>query len=98
MSQEGLQNLKRYFSADKPNIHDPFFMAQFLIIPTNTIVKNIILPWLQDKLVPKGEDPDEYVKKNICRGKNHKAEGLHKILLIYRLDEYNKNLWKISRL
>ena len=63
MSQEGLQNLKKYFSADEPNIHDPFFMAQFLIIPTNTIVKKIILPWLQDELVPKGEDADEYVKK-----------------------------------
>ena len=39
----GLLPLKSYFLAGDPNIYDPVFIAQYLLVPVNTIVKDSLL-------------------------------------------------------
>lgn len=46
MSQEGLQQLKIYFSAEDDNVFEPYFIAQYLLAPVNTIVRNTLVPWI----------------------------------------------------
>ena len=46
LSKEGLQHFIKYFSAEDPNIFEPLFMAQYLLMPVDTIVKTTILPWM----------------------------------------------------
>jgi hypothetical protein len=50
MSAEGLRVLKSYFSAKDQEVFEPLFIAQYLFVPVNTIVKNFLLPWMMDQL------------------------------------------------
>ena len=42
----GLLGLKTYFLAEDKQIFEPIFIAQYLLVPVNTIVKNTLLPWM----------------------------------------------------
>ena len=47
MSEEGLQHLKKYFSANDTSVFDPIFIAQYLLAPVNTIIdKNELRTWM----------------------------------------------------
>jgi hypothetical protein len=49
MSQEGLQHLRDFFSAKDTSVYHPLFIAQYLLVPVNTIVKSCLLPWMMEK-------------------------------------------------
>src|SRR5687767_13639114 len=50
MSLEGIVQLKKYFSAQDQDVFEPLFIAQYLFVPANTIVKNSLSPWMMEKL------------------------------------------------
>lgn len=50
MSAKGLRVLKSYFSAKDQEVFEPLFIAQYLFVPVNTIVKKSLLPWMMDQL------------------------------------------------
>ncbi|HEX5978949.1 MAG TPA: hypothetical protein VFY68_16825, partial [Nitrososphaeraceae archaeon] len=70
MSVEGLSVLKRYFSAKDQEVFEPLFIAQYLFVPVNTIVKNSLLPWMMEKL---GYSSIKYLKDK-DQAKKNKAE------------------------
>ena len=43
MSKEGFKLFCNYFSAKDTEVHEPLFMAQYMLAPANTIVKNTLL-------------------------------------------------------
>src|SRR5689334_13965596 len=45
-NRQGIFRLRKYLGAEDPPIYEPFFIAQFLLVPVNTIVKNYLLPWM----------------------------------------------------
>ena len=45
-NKKGLLHLQVYFSSTDNLIHDPIFIAQYLLSPVNTIVKEYLLPWM----------------------------------------------------
>ena len=51
MSQEGLLHLKSFFSVEDLRVLDPIFIAQYLLVPVNTIVDNYLLPWMIKNMV-----------------------------------------------
>ena len=42
----GCLELKKYLFATDPQVFDPNFIAQYLLVPVNTIVKTCLLPWM----------------------------------------------------
>ena len=52
MSKEGVQHFRYYFSAEDPKVFDPLFIAQYLLVPVNTIVKSTLLTWMMEKYSP----------------------------------------------
>src|SRR5687767_3986393 len=46
MSLKGVEQLKKYFSAKDQQVFEPLFIAQYLLTPVNTIVKNSLGPWM----------------------------------------------------
>ena len=52
LSQEGLLHLISYFSAKDQRLLDPIFIAQYLLVPVNTIVDNHLLPWMMKEYDP----------------------------------------------
>src|SRR5687767_5028557 len=57
MSKEGLDQFRNFISAEDQQLFDPLFIAHYLLLPVNTIVKNTLLPWLMRKYVPPGSNP-----------------------------------------
>ena len=47
MSMEGLQVLRNYFTSQDSSVFEPLFIAQYLLVPVNTIVKYSFLPWMK---------------------------------------------------
>ena len=45
-SRTGLLQLRTYFLTQMTEVYDPVFIAQYLLVPVNTIVKNTLLPWM----------------------------------------------------
>src|SRR5688500_9521539 len=56
MSKEGLDQFKNFISAEDQQLFDPLFIAHYLLVPVNTIVKNTLLPWMMTKYAPPGSD------------------------------------------
>lgn len=48
ISKEGLQHFVNYLSAEDQQVFEPLFIAQYLFLPVNTIVKSYLLPWMQE--------------------------------------------------
>ena len=46
MSKEGLSFFRDYFSVQDSSVFEPLFLAQYLMIPVNTIIKYSLLPWM----------------------------------------------------
>jgi hypothetical protein len=47
-SKEGVLQLKNYLSAKDERVFHPLFIAQYLLIPVNTIVKNSLQDWMME--------------------------------------------------
>ena len=45
-NKNGIIEFKKYLSAKDPQVFDPHFIAQYLLVPINTIVKFCLLPWM----------------------------------------------------
>ncbi len=86
MSQEGVQNLKIYFSAEDDNVFEPYFIAQYLLAPVNTIVKNTLVPWILQSSGPSDANPknNSYVKE-ISNSRAGKARVYFKYSLLVDL-------------
>src|SRR5687768_16676293 len=85
MSKEGLQELKKYFSAKDPNVFEPLFIAQYLLVPVNTIIKKALLPWMIRRYGPPTDNPDAVIVDNRYRAKKLKAELYMKYSLLVDL-------------
>jgi len=48
MSKEGVQQFCSYFSAEDAAVHEPLFIAQYLLVPVNTIAKSSLLSWMME--------------------------------------------------
>ena len=91
MSVKGLRVLKSYFSAKDQEVFEPLFIAQYLFVPVNTIVKKSLLPWMMDQLgytVIKDISDKDQARKN-------KAEVFLKYSVLVELmkivKEYGRN-------
>src|SRR5687767_7993000 len=81
MSIEGVEQLKNYFSAEGQQVFEPLFIAQYLLAPVNTIVKNSLLPWMMEQVgIPAEKNLND---KN--RGRKIKAEVFLKYSLLVEL-------------
>ena len=47
-NKNGLSEFKMYLAARDPQVFDPHFIAQYLLVPINTIVKFYLLPWMME--------------------------------------------------
>jgi len=45
-NRKGLRLLKTYLAGKNQQVFDPYFIAQYLLVPVNTIVTNTLLPWM----------------------------------------------------
>src|SRR5688500_3840694 len=45
-NKNGYLEFRKYLSAKDKNVFDPYFIAQYLLAPVNTIVKTWLLPWM----------------------------------------------------
>jgi len=45
-NKKGLLLLKTYLTGKNHQVFDPFFIAQYLLAPVNTIVTSTLLPWM----------------------------------------------------
>src|SRR5207253_1074627 len=45
-NKEGFLELKKYLVTEDKDLVDPYFIAQYLLVPVNTIVNNYLLPWM----------------------------------------------------
>ena len=43
---QGLEHLTDYFLSKDTRVTHPLFIAQYLLVPVNTIVKQCLLPWM----------------------------------------------------
>ena len=62
MSQEGVYKFGQYVSANHPNVFEPLFIAQYLLAPVNTIVKDPLLPWMMKQDGPPTTKPAKLKK------------------------------------
>jgi len=79
MSQSGVNQLRKYMGAEDPDVFDPLFIAQYLLVPVNTIVKNCLLPWMMEQL----KFPAHLTNKDCAR--KIKAEVFLKFSLLVQL-------------
>lgn len=83
MSKEGLQHLINHISADDSNLFDPLFMAQYLLIPVNTIVKFTLHPWMMKNFIPDPPKPCAMVRPTEkTQAKQTKGEIYLKYILL----------------
>ena len=47
-SKEGVQELQNFLSAKDTRVFHPLFIAQYLLIPVNTIVKDSLCDWMME--------------------------------------------------
>ena len=47
-NKNGLYEFKTYLGAKDSQVFDPHFIAQYLLVPINTIVKFYLLPWMME--------------------------------------------------
>ena len=45
-NRKGLRLLKTYLAGKNQQVFDPYFIAQYLLVPVNTIVTRTLLPWM----------------------------------------------------
>ena len=76
--------MKLYHSANDLNICDPLFIAQYLLVPVNTIVKNSLLPWMM-------KDYDDKLVSEKWRARKQKAEIFLKYTVLMDLMSIVKN-------
>ena len=43
---KGISEFRKFLGSDDPQVLDPVFIAQYLLVPVNTIVKTSLLPWM----------------------------------------------------
>src|SRR5687768_3988396 len=48
-NQEELIFFRQYLLCDDQQVFEPYFIAQYLFVPMNTIVKSSLLPWMMSK-------------------------------------------------
>ena len=94
MSRDGVKELKKYFSAEDQDVFDPFFIAQYLLAPVNTIVKNSLLPWMMEKLqitTVKASDKDcaRKTKAEVFLKYSLLVQLMHIVKKYGRNDDYN---------
>ena len=63
-SKEGLLLLKQYFLAVDSDIFEPYFIAQYLLVPVNTIVKQTLHPWMMQTYANVPKTSDTYCSRN----------------------------------
>ena len=61
-NQNGILLFKEYLSCNDQDIFDPIFIAQYLLVPVNTIVKTCLHPWMM---------------KAYLKHKEHKYQAMH---------------------
>ena len=84
MSLDGLLQLKNYLLSNNLRILEPLFIAQYLLVPVNTIVTSYLMPWMATDV---GYDTNLASKKmsEKTMAKNIKAKVYLKYT--YRIDE-----------
>ena len=82
MSQEGVQEFGLFASAKDPNVNEPLFIAQYLLAPVNTIVKDSLLPWMMKQDGPPTTQPARLKKSFKYQAREIKAELYLKYNLI----------------
>ena len=66
MSKEGVFELRRFCNAKDLDVFEPLFIAQYLLVPVNTIVKTSLLPWMMKKhLTPSPTPTTKHLAKGI---------------------------------
>ena len=91
MSKEGIRKMRFYLSAEDPKTFEPLFIAQYLIVPVNTIVKKYLHPWMMKAHGPKTSDPNTRIvmSEGYC-AKLIKSEIYLKCILLMNLMEIVK--------
>src|SRR5687768_749302 len=90
MSGEELQQFRNYVSCDDQQVYEPYFIAQYLLAPVNTTVKNTLLPWMMK----------EYkIPTTPKKGKTHTTRELGRLLKakIYLKYELLVNLMQVVK-
>ena len=83
MSHKGVNEFEQYCAAKDSNVLEPLFIAQYLLTPVNTIVKDSLLKWMMKQEGPKTTNPNAVFKiNNRYRGKSLKAEIFLKFNLL----------------
>lgn len=59
-NKTGLTLLSTYFSSNDKKVFEPFFIAQYLLAPVNTIIKESLLPWWLKQFEHFGKENDKY--------------------------------------
>ena len=91
MSEEGVFIFGKFCGAQHTDVQEPLFIAQYMLTPVNTIVKNSLLKWMMKQEGPKTTNPNMVFKiNNKCRGKSLKAEIFLKYNLLAEVMEVAK--------
>lgn len=89
MSKEGINNLRDFFSSPDERVLDPLFIAQYILVPVNTIVKKYLLVWMQTEY-NSGND------QTVCT-RNYKAEAYLKYIMSLEYTSVLKNMEEIKK-
>ena len=75
-NKKGYLELKMYLMAEDKDVFDPYFIAQYLLVPVNTIVNNYFLPWMMRpwEVLFKVEKPKTSIDHN---GQRLEFFGIH---------------------
>ena len=84
-SEEGVQQFRNYFSAEDPKVFDPLFIAQYLLIPVNTIVKQCLKPWMMETYYPRANKSAVFKKSEKLCGRERKVELFLKFSILVDL-------------
>lgn len=91
MSMEGIMFFRSYFSAEDLKVFEPLFLAQYLLIPVNTIVKFSLLPWMMTKhYAPARRNANPDTKTEKTKAREVKAEIFLRYELLKQLMEVVK--------
>lgn len=90
MSKEGFLYLQKFLGANDANVFEPLFIAQYLLVPINTIVQHYLLPWmLKDWILPDKEKSEKSRARSMKASIYLKYELL--VTLINIIGKYGRN-------
>ena len=85
MSKEGVAKFQFYLSAADHEVLEPLFIAQYLLAPTNTIVKSCLADWMMTPYLANKEKANKKDLSEANRGRYIKAEQYLKHTILVEL-------------